>query len=64
MALSLIVMGFIPGFLKIRDYIRDEKRAVREDLLDMAFGYFPEMIYCVGSFLIGAGWLIYLFVAR
>lgn len=63
-ALALIAMGIIPGFFKIRDYMRDEKQAVKEDFLDMAFGFFPEMIYCAGSFLIGAGWLTYLFVVR
>jgi len=59
-ALILIGIGLVSGFFRVRTYVRNEKKALKEDLIDLLFGFFPVLIISIGAFLIGAAWLIHL----
>ena len=58
-ASALIAIGILAGFQKIRQYRRDSREALTDDLIDLIF-FLPQLIFSAILILIGGGWFYYL----
>jgi len=58
-AICMVIIGLVSGLQKVRQYRRDCKRALTEDVIDGIF-FLPQLIGSVILFLVGAGWLYHL----
>ena len=55
-AMALVAIGTLVGFHKIRQYRRNSREALTEDLLDLIFSL-PQLIGSAILMLVGGGWL-------
>jgi len=58
-AVCLTLLGIIDGFMKIRQYVKYPKHALKEDLMDLLISL-PRLLWSALLIIVGVGWLHYL----
>jgi predicted RND superfamily exporter protein len=59
-AATLIVVGAVWSFFRVREYARHFRETLKEDLVEFVFDAGPQIIFAVLLLVIGLSWLYFL----